>query len=116
MPKNTFQNVIFTLLMAFVLEFFIVDKIAHFLAFRIVTPGVDKPIYITFAISAMIVAIMCPVMSFIAALLFKDAGSQLIAVWLQTSVFNFPMAFFWQFFYAGPFVRLIFRHIFKNND
>lgn len=154
MPKNTFQNVIFTLLMAFVmvyamicynislniggmtmdvflmafhemvimwpvafvLEFFIVDKIAHFLAFRIVTPGVDKPIYITFAISAMIVAIMCPVMSFIATILFKDVGSQLIAVWLQTSVFNFPMAFFWQFFYAGPFVRLIFRHILKNND
>ena len=85
MPKNLFQNVIFTLMMsflmvyvmicynislniggmsnkvflmafgemkimwpvAFLLEFFIVDKLAHALAFRMVTPN-DRPIVITF--------------------------------------------------------------------
>ena len=84
MPKNLFQNVIFTLMMsflmvyvmicyniclnvggmsnevflmafgelkimwpvAFVLEFAFVDKLAHMLAFRIVTPQ-DRPIFIT---------------------------------------------------------------------
>ena len=86
MPKNLFQNVIFTLMMsflmvyvmicyniclnvggmsnevflmafgelkimwpvAFVLEFAFVDKLAHMLAFRIVTPQ-DRPIFITHA-------------------------------------------------------------------
>ena len=123
MPKTLFQNVIFTLMMsflmvyvmicyniclnvggmsnevflmafgelkimwpvAFVLEFVFVDKLAHMLAFRIVTPQ-DRPIFITLAISSMIVCIMCPV------------------------------AFFWQIFYCGPFIRLIFRKMFPEKE
>ncbi|SER67458.1 DUF2798 domain-containing protein [Lachnobacterium bovis] len=103
---------------AFILEFFIVGKLAKILAFRFVTPQ-DKPIFILLAISSMIVCIMCPVMSFIATILFKNAGSQIIAVWLQTAVFNFPMAFCWQIFFAGPLVRFIFRtvmSIIPNNN
>lgn len=101
---------------AFILELFIVDKLAHILAMRIVTPGVDKPLFIILAISSMIVCIMCPTMSFIATILFKDtAESGFVGVWFQTIVMNFPMAFFWQIFYAGPFVRLIHRVIFERN-
>ena len=149
MPKNLFQNVIFTLMMsflmvyvmicynislniggmsnkvflmafgemkimwpvAFLLEFFIVDKLAHALAFRMVTPN-DRPIVITLAISAMIICIMCPCMSLVATILFKHAGRQFAAVWLQTTFLNFPVAFFWQLFYCGPFIRLIFRKLF----
>jgi hypothetical protein len=151
MPKTKFQNVIFTIMMAFamvyvmicynialnvggmtnevfllafheliimwpaafILEFFVVDKLSHFLAFRLVTPQ-DRPIFIVLAISSMIVCLMCPSMSFIATLLFKDAGSEFVAVWFQTTVMNFPMAFFWQIFFCGPLVRLIFRTIFKK--
>jgi len=29
---------------------------------------------------------------------------------------NFPAAFFWQLIYAGPIVRFIFRHIFRENE
>lgn len=59
---------------------------------------------------------MCPTMSFIATILFKDtAESGFVGVWFQTIVMNFPMAFFWQIFYAGPFVRLIHRVIFERN-
>ena len=114
MPKNLFQNVIFTLMMsflmvyvmicynialntggmsnqvlglafhellimwpvAFFLELLVVDNLAHKLAFRIVTPQ-DRPIVITLAISVMIICIMCPIMSLIATILFKDAGNQL---------------------------------------
>ena len=50
---------------------------------------------------------MCPCMSFAATLLFKNAGSQMIAVWLQTTVMNFPMAFFLQLCFAGPIVRFV---------
>ena len=38
-------------------------------------------------------------MSLAATILFKDAGNQFVAVWLQTTAFNFPMAFFWQLIY-----------------
>mgnify|MGYP000953978306 CR=1 FL=1 len=153
MPKNLFQNVIFTLMMsflmvyvmicyniclnvggmsnevflmafgelkimwpvAFLLEFFVVDKMAHALAFRIVTPK-DRQIVIVLAISAMIVCIMCPVMSLIATVLFKNAGANVIATWFETTFFNFPVAFFWQIFYCGPFIRLIFRKMFPEKE
>lgn len=151
MPKTKFQNVIFTLMMAFlmvyfmicynismniggmsnqvflmafhemvimwpvafILEFFIVDNLAHKLAFRLVSPQ-DKPIFIVLAISIMICAIMCPIMSFIATLLFKNAGKEFIAVWFQTTVLNFPAAFFWQVIYCGPFIRFLFGKIFPE--
>ena len=96
MPKTKFQNVIFTLLMAFamvcamicyniainrggmtnevfmlafheviimwpvafVLEMFVVERLAKMLAFRLVSPD-DKPIFILLAISSMIVCLMC---------------------------------------------------------
>lgn len=92
---------------AVILEFFIVGKLAPMLAFRFMTPQ-DKPLFITVAISSMIVCIMCPVMSFIATALFKGVSSQIIALWLQTTVANFPMALCWQIFFAGPAVRNIF--------
>lgn len=98
---------------AFILEFFIIDKLAHMIAFRVVTPK-DRTFIITAAISIAIICIMCPVMSFIATLLFKNSGTQFIAVWLQTTFLNFPVAFFWQLCYCGPLIRLIFRVIFKN--
>ena len=55
---------------AFILEFFIVGHLAKYLAFKIVDPKCDKPIMITLAISAIIVCIMCHVMSFIGRTLF----------------------------------------------
>ena len=103
MPKTKLQNIIFTLIMAFVmvyamvcynialdkggmtneifllafyeipimwpvaciLEYFVVEKLSRKLAFRMVSPE-DKPIFITLAISSMIVCIMCPCMSLVA--------------------------------------------------
>lgn len=97
---------------AFVLEMFVVERLAKMLAFRLVTPE-DKPIFILLAISCMIVCLMCPMMSFVATILFKNPGKEIIAVWFQTTVLNFPMALCWQIFFAGPLVRLIFRTIFR---
>ena len=56
---------------AFVLEFFVVEKLATKLAFLFMRPT-DRPQFITYAISLMIVCIMCPVMSLVATLLFKE--------------------------------------------
>lgn len=52
---------------AFVLEFFVVEKLATALAFTFMRPT-DRPQFITYAISLMIVCIMCPVMSLVAEL------------------------------------------------
>ena len=109
-----FHELIIMWPLAFVLEMFVVEKLSHKLAFRIVTPGKDKPIFITLAISSFIVCLMCPMMSLAATILFKDAGKEFVAVWLQTTALNFPIAFFWQIFFAGPFVRLVFRTMFKK--
>lgn len=108
-----FHEMIIMWPVAFLLEFFVVDNLAHKLAFRMVTPQ-DRPIVITLAISVMIICIMCPVMSLIATLLFKNAGSQFVAVWLQTTFMNFPVAFFGQLMYCGPLIRLIFRNLFPE--
>lgn len=99
--------------LAFILEFFAVEKLSHLIAFRIVTPK-DRPIFITLVISSVIVCLMCPVMSLAAAILFKHPGKEIIAVWFQTTAMNFPMALCWQIFFAGPFVRLVFRSFFKK--
>lgn len=100
---------------AIILEFFFVEKLAVKLAFRIVTPQ-DKPIFITLAVSSMIVCIMCPVMSLIAAILFSKAGNPFISVWLQKFVMNFPMALCWQIFFAGPLVRNLFGLLGKKKS
>ena len=154
MPKNLFQNIIFTLMMsflmvyvmicynislniggmsnkvflmafgemkimwpvAFLLEFFIVDKLAHALAFRMVTPN-DRPIVITLAISAMIICIMCPVMSLIATVLFKNAGSNIISTWFQTTFFQFSCCIFLaDVLLRHICIRFIFGKMFSNKE
>jgi hypothetical protein len=149
MPKNKFQDVVFTAIMAivmvygmivynvalntgevtgmtffaalhelwfmapiaFILEFFVVGGIARKLAFSVMNPATDRPQFITYAISICICCIMCPVMSLIATLLFKEAS---FGMWVKTWAMNFPMAICYQMFYCGPFVRLVFRTIFRD--
>ena len=153
MPKNKFQDVIFTIIMAtimvygmvvynvalntgtvngttflaathelpimvpiaFVLEFFVVGKIAKMLAFTVMRPT-DRPQFITYAISICICCIMCPVMSLIATVLFKNAGANVLATWFETTFFNFPVALFWQIFYCGPCIRFIFGKLFPEKE
>ena len=98
----------------FILELFVVGRIVPELAFRMVTPGKDRPIAVILVISALTVCFMCPIMSFIATLVFQGLSADLIASWLQISVRNFPMALCWQIFYAGPLVRWIFGKIFRQ--
>ena len=101
---------------AFCLEFFLIGKLSQKIAFKMVNPKEEKPIFINIAISSVIVSFMCPIMSLIGSLLFGFNGaSNIIANWLQTFTLNFPMALCFQIFYAGPFVRIIFNKIFKNN-
>lgn len=100
----------------FILEMLVAGPLSKKLAFRFVTPGKDKPIFIILAISAMTVCLMCPMMSLLATVLFKGVDAQLLSRWLQTAAINFPMALCWQIFFAGPFVRWIFGLLFKEKE
>lgn len=111
---NALHELIIIAPIAFIIDFFIVSKLAFLISNKIVDIKKDHPFHMILAISASSVAMMCPIMSLIATLLFKNAGSEFIAVWLQTTALNFPMAFVWQIFYAGPFVRFIFNKIFTK--
>ena len=82
---------------AFVLEFFVVEKLATALAFTFMRPT-DRPQFITYAISLMIVCIMCPVMSLVATVLFRGADYLLSSGHVQGA----------QLRYVGAYVRLQF--------
>ena len=113
---SAFHELTFMGPIAFVLDFFIVSKLAFACANRMVDFRSCHPFSMILAISVASVAFMCPMMSFFATLFFKHAGNQFIAIWLQTTFMNFPVAFFWQLIYAGPIVRFIFRHIFPEKE
>lgn len=111
---SAFHELVIMAPVAFILDFFFVGHIAKKTAFCIVNPERENPFHLVLVISAVSVAWMCPLMSLAATILFKGVGNHFIAVWLQTVVLNFPMAFFWQILYAGPFVRFLFRQIFRE--
>lgn len=74
---------------AFILEFFVVGKLAKRLAFSFMKPT-DRPQFITYAVSICICCIMCPIMSLIATMLFK--GTHTFGTFIQTWGMNFPCA------------------------
>lgn len=99
---------------AFILDFFLYGHLAKKIAFGIINPAEAKQYEIILAISSVTVCLMCPTMSLAATMLFSNAGSEFVAVWFQKTALNFPMAFFWQIFFAGPVLRRIFGLLFKN--
>ena len=98
---------------AFILDFFLFGFLSKKIAFGFVTPGKDAQIMIVLAISAVTVCLMCPSMSLAATLLFKHAGKDIIAIWVETTALNFPMALCWQIFFGGVFVRNLFTWVKK---
>ena len=85
---NAFHELVIMGPIAFILDFFLYGSLSKKLAFRIVTPGVDKPIMLILAISSITVCLMCPTMSFFATLLFKSAGKEFIAVLVSDNCFE----------------------------
>ena len=113
---SSFHDLVIIASFTFSIYFFFSGHIPKKTAFRLVNPEKENPFHLVLAISAVSVMWMCPLMSFVATLLFKNAGTDLLPVWLQTVALNFPMAFFWQICYAGPFVRFVFRLIFRQTE
>ncbi len=99
---------------AFLLEFFLIGKLAQKLAFQFMNPKKDKPLFVTIAISSIIVCLMCPIMSFFGCFLFgKETIDTLVVRWLQTFVLKF---FQWHFFIKSSMPVLLFDGSLKKNN
>ena len=117
MPKTLLEKIVFTIVMAAIMVY---GMIVYNVALN--TGGVtnatfmqptDRPQFITYAISLMIVCIMCPIMSLVATVLFKEPS---FGMWVHTFGCNFPVALCWQMFYCGPLSRAIFRLMFRRGE
>lgn len=97
----------------FCLIFFFITKAAQRLAFRIFTPGIDKPIFLTLAIQSFTVCLIVPVITLIATFL-HGTTVHWFSYWIQLAFLCFPAALCLQIFFVGPFVRWIFRILFRN--
>ena len=90
------------------------------LAMRVFDPRKTHPILFETAIICATVGLMCPAMSFLAAILYYPyydgfRFALLIANWLKLVCFNFPFAFFTQLFFIQPFVRTVFKLLFRKD-
>ena len=112
---EVFKELPFMWIVAIILEFFLIGKIAHKLTFKVLDPKKTPSIIISYAISIVIVSFMWPIMSLVATIFINKPSLDIfISTWIQSMVLSFPMALCFQLFYAGPFVRFIFKLIFKN--
>lgn len=90
------------------------------LASRVFVPKKTHPVLFETAIICTTVGLMCPTMSFVAAVIYYPyyAGINiftLLANWLKLVCYNFPFAFFTQLFFIQPLIRTIFKAIFVRN-
>lgn len=105
---------------AYVLEVLVGSPCSFKLASRVFDPRESHPMMFETAIISATVAIMCPAMSFIAALLYYPYYGgfhvlTLLANWLKLVCFNFPFAFFSQLFFIQPLIRTVFKWLFARD-
>lgn len=106
---------------AYLLEMVMGSPCSFKLACKCFNPKETHPVLFESAIICTTVGLMCPVMSFIAAILYYPYGAMdfqiltFLANWLKLVCFNFPFAFFTQIFFIQPCVRTIFKMAFRKD-
>lgn len=105
---------------AYLLENVMGSPCSFKLAVKVFDPQKNHPMLFESAIICATVGLMCPAMSFIAAFMYYPyyAGFHiftLLANWLKLLAFNFPFAFFTQLFFIQPFVRTVFKFLFRKD-
>lgn len=106
--------------LAFLLESVMGSPCSFRLASRIFDPRETHPVIFESAIICATVGLMCPAMSLLASVLYYPYYQGfsligLIANWIKLVCFNFPFAFFSQLFFIQPFVRKVFRTVFRRD-
>lgn len=98
----------------FLLIFFAITKLAVKLAKRIFVPEKDNPFFMTLLIQSFTVTLIVPTITLIATFIHGGFTYDWFTRWITTAVMCFPMAYFLQIFFVGPFVRLVFRTVFRK--
>lgn len=112
--------VIVEFVLAFTLESVMGSPLSFKLACKVFDPRETHPVLFETAIISATVGLMCPAMSFIAAFLYYPYYTgfdifTLLANFLKLVCFNFPFAFFSQLFFIQPFVRTVFKFLFRKD-
>lgn len=105
---------------AYLLEIIMGSPCSFKLASKVFHPKDTHPVLFETAIICATVGLMCPAMSFIAAMIYYPyyAGFHvltLLANWLKLVCLNFPFAFFTQLFFIQPLIRTIFKFLFRKD-
>lgn len=107
--------------LAYLLEIVMGNPCSFKLACKCFNPGKTHPVIFETAIICATAGLMCPAMSFIAAILYYPYSAMefniltFLANWLKLVCFNFPFAFFTQLFFIQPFVRVVFKTVFRKD-
>lgn len=106
--------------LAYVIEIFVGSPLSFKFICKVFDMRTTHPVIFETAIICATVGIMCPVMSFLAAWLYYPyyigfSTFTLLANWLKLVCFNFPFAFFSQLFFIQPFVRTVFKFLFRKD-
>lgn len=107
--------------LAYTLEVLVGSPLSFKLACRVFDPKEMHPVLFETAIICATVGIMCPSMSFLAAILYYPYRHMdlsvftLLANWLKLICFNFPFALISQLFFIQPLVRTCFKALFRNS-
>lgn len=106
--------------LAYSLEMTMGSPCSFKLAAKVFDPRTTHPVLFETAIICATVGLMCPAMSFLAAIMYYPyyAGFNiftLLANWLQLMCCNFPFAFFTQLFFIQPFVRTVFKTVYRKD-
>ena len=112
--------VVLEFILAFTLENVMGSPCSFKLASKVFDPRSTHPVLFETAIICATAGLMCPAMSFIAAFLYYPyyAGFSvltLLANFLKLVCFNFPFAVLSQLFFIQPFVRTVFKFLFRKD-
>lgn len=114
--------VLIEFVLAYVLEILVGSPCSFRLACKVFDIRETHPVIFETAVICATVGIMCPAMSFLAAILYYPYQYMdfniftLLANWLKLVCYNFPFAFFSQLFFIQPLIRTCFKAVFRRNE
>lgn len=114
--------VLIEFVLAYTLEVMMGSPCSFKLACKVFNPRETNPVLFETAIICATVGLMCPAMSFLAAILYYPYQYMdfnlitLLANWLKLVCYNFPFAFFSQLFFIQPLIRTVFKLVFRRNQ
>lgn len=105
---------------AYTLELVMGSPCSFRLAAKVFNPEDTHPVIFETAIICATVGLMCPAMSFLAAIMYYPYYQgfnllTLLANWIKLVCFNFPFAFFTQLFFIQPLIRKVFKLLFRRD-